>query len=290
MRSFHELKQTATFTPNSKMLINTWAPGFCCSPWPFGNEYARFDDIILLSKEMLVGGDVIDRSDLDISWPIGAFEREWAERPKFEWSDKDCSQYNNTLFFQGTDHESWKDDAVFNFPEVSASTLHPFLENKYHFRFKYLRKRIHMALTNNKEATRNGILISIRADDDSVYDPKYDFSWYMQHSHFCLVLAGNNPWSIRFYESLQAGCIPVVVSGGWMLPFHQLIDWKSVAIRIPEEFDWENINGLLEIMDMAPGELCARHRAASEIWNNYFKNDAVIFQSFLEALNIRSPS
>ena len=42
--------------------------------------------------------------------------------------------------------------------------------------------------------------------------------------------------SSRLLEALAAGAVPVVVSDGWVLPFEHdgLVDWPSVALRLPE--------------------------------------------------------
>lgn len=44
----------------------------------------------------------------------------------------------------------------------------------------------------------------------------------------------------RFLESLQNGCLPVVLSNNWEMPFADFIDWQKCALL----FDERNINGV----------------------------------------------
>uniref|UniRef100_A0A1A9VDJ9 Exostosin GT47 domain-containing protein n=1 Tax=Glossina austeni TaxID=7395 RepID=A0A1A9VDJ9_GLOAU len=37
-----------------------------------------------------------------------------------------------------------------------------------------------------------------------------------------------------FLEALQSGCIPVLLSNGWVLPFESKIDWKQAAVWADE--------------------------------------------------------
>ena len=41
------------------------------------------------------------------------------------------------------------------------------------------------------------------------------------------VLDGHYPWTIRFLDVLQHGCVPAVVSESWHPPLHRLLAWTS---------------------------------------------------------------
>lgn len=47
----------------------------------------------------------------------------------------------------------------------------------------------------------------------------------------------------RFLEVLQAGCIPVLLSNSWVLPFQSKIDWKQAAIWADERLLLQVSNG-----------------------------------------------
>ena len=48
----------------------------------------------------------------------------------------------------------------------------------------------------------------------------------VQASTFCLVVRGARLGQAVLSDALMAGCIPVIVADGYVLPFSEVLDWK----------------------------------------------------------------
>jgi hypothetical protein len=97
----------------------------------------------------------------------------------------------------------------------------------------------------------------------------------LERSRFSLCPRGSSPSSVRFWESLSAGAIPILISDNWVLPDW---DWGNTILSIPED-DFENLsyNELIDIIDKIPQEKEASMRvnclkAYQEFNQNNFKN------------------
>merc|ERR1712080_90699 len=55
----------------------------------------------------------------------------------------------------------------------------------------------------------------------------------MGNARFCLVPKGKSAWSLRLYEALFAGCVPVVLSDFWELPFEAFLHVPGFVIKWP---------------------------------------------------------
>lgn len=67
----------------------------------------------------------------------------------------------------------------------------------------------------------------------SVGGPSPGYSFFMGTSHFCLIPRGRGFWTVRLYEAFYAGCIPVLLSDDYALPFEGWLDWTTFSLKWP---------------------------------------------------------
>lgn len=125
-----------------------------------------------------------------------------------------------------------------------------------------------------------------RCDEDNREYDRYDYETLLQNSTFCLVPRGRRLGSFRFLEALQAGCIPVLLSNSWVLPFQSKIDWKQAAV-------WADERLLLQVVDISrsisPTQILSLRQQTQILWERYFSSiEKIVFTTF-EIIRERLP-
>ena len=97
----------------------------------------------------------------------------------------------------------------------------------------------------------------------------------LERSRFSLCPRGSSPSSVRFWESLAAGAIPILISDNWVLPDW---DWDNTIIVISEDnFDNLSYGDIINMIDKIPQDKEKIMRknclnAYKEFNQNNFKN------------------
>jgi hypothetical protein len=99
----------------------------------------------------------------------------------------------------------------------------------------------------------------------------------MNDTKFILCPRGAGVNSIRFFESISLGRIPVVIGNDFKMPLCDYIDWDSLIVRLNDSLD--DLDEKISAADIDSGE---KLRC---IWNNYFDR----FDRFL-SFSLDSPS
>lgn len=60
-----------------------------------------------------------------------------------------------------------------------------------------------------------------------------DYFERMGSSHFCLVPMGTSSWTNHLYEAFFAGCVPVILSDDFQVPFDDIINWPDFSVKWP---------------------------------------------------------
>ena len=101
-------------------------------------------------------------------------------------------------------------------------------------------------------------------------------------SKFVLCPRGIGPASLRLYETIEAGRVPVIISDSWV-PSPQ-IDW-SFAVKIPES----QVTSIPEILRALESEWEDRGNAARRAWLSTYAPDQ-LFNTLCNAIQQISPS
>jgi hypothetical protein len=94
------------------------------------------------------------------------------------------------------------------------------------------------------------------------------FQEVLARSRFVLCPRGRGTSSIRLYETLAAGRVPVIISDDWVAPRGP--DWAACSIRWPEG----RIEGLVEQLEEMDGDWPTMSAAAAREYDEFFAADA----------------
>ena len=106
---------------------------------------------------------------------------------------------------------------------------------------------------------------------------KLEYADLMAASKFILCPRGSGTSSIRLFEAMRAGRVPVIISDNWVPPIGP--SWDDFSLRIAQK----DINKIPEILEREEANWEKMARLARQNWEDYFAPDT-IFSYFIDQL------
>ena len=115
-------------------------------------------------------------------------------------------------------------------------------------------------------------------------------------------MSGDAPWSARLIEAMSVGCIPIIISDGWILPFQTIIDWRRLLLRFSEHSflqivrksaqkansvnDTRNNESANEILSKYyDNHFCLWHREILQTFETFFSDTRRVTQGLLSVID-----
>jgi len=162
---------------------------------------------------------------------------------------------------------------ILDLPQRSDALLTS--RREWHFEQQVYREQVH---GQSPDATRHAELA----------DEAADYAAALQQSVFALCPSGSGPNSIRLWEALGYGAIPVILADTLRLP-GDLDLWHQAALRVPETAQAvAALPARLEELRADPARLAAMQAAGQRLWQRYglpdFVNDISAWQKDLDGV------
>jgi hypothetical protein len=154
----------------------------------------------------------------------------------------------------------------------------------------YRRKAIAVIEQSKKCTTRFNIRKTFSANSKTIEgnpeQMRREFIESIQNSDLSLVVRGNGNYSLRFYEVLSLGRIPLYIDTDMPLPLSDMIDYDSCMIRV----NYRDIHTIPDVVEAfwkntTPEQYVAMQRKARAVFEEYVRPDA-FFRHFFSELSL----
>lgn len=116
-------------------------------------------------------------------------------------------------------------------------------------------------------------------DQPTQNDKREKYMESIRDTHYVLTIRGSGNYSIRLFETLAAGRIPVMIDSNQHLPFEDLVPWKELGVWVPFE-KFEQIGDYIFEFHENNGdrEFITATSRASQIFEKFLSRDATLVQ------------
>lgn len=114
--------------------------------------------------------------------------------------------------------------------------------------------------------------------DKQLQDFKQSYEELLDDTVVSLCPRGTGPSTIRIWESMASGCVPLIISDYLSMPMEKIFDWNEMAIFVPE-------NDIKNVLDYVPSveELQKMADLGRERYWKFFSNDN-LYKSIIQML------
>lgn len=198
-----------------------------------------------------------------------------------------------SLFFRSSIEASSKDISAISLPHPVEDLFHvshfEFEKCKYDVSFvgyigsSHIRFPLIKSILQTKRNIRHQIKVFPafhgHLDEETQILHKIFFKESLRDSLTVLCPAGTGKNTIRFFEVMSMGRIPILVSDDCVLPFEDIIDYSSFILRIDEN-QVEKADDIIAdwIESHSIDELISKCRISRSTWENYFAPKALVIQ------------
>ena len=114
---------------------------------------------------------------------------------------------------------------------------------------------------------------------DKTKDVRYEE--LLRDSIFAFVPRGDANFSYRLLEVMSFGCIPIILSDGWVLPFDRVLDWDTFSLNFSSDAI-SLIPGILG--SLGSDEIALRFKKVQTVYDAHFKDLPRILDTLFDEL------
>ncbi|MHA7943497.1 exostosin domain-containing protein [Formosa sp. 3Alg 14/1] len=166
---------------------------------------------------------------------------------------------------------------IFRLLRIKHIDFQPFYPSSL-LRYKYLNLLEKAKTTKTDFIYRNNYRAGVKSNQD-IEITTLEFYQNMNKNPYTFCMRGLGNFSVRFYETLAMGRIPVIINTDCKLPFSESIDWRKHCFII-DEIEIKNIESyLLNFHKSISKEDFEKIQISNRIlWETYFTRDNFFIQ------------
>lgn len=154
------------------------------------------------------------------------------------------------------------------------------------FRFKYLNILKKSPEISCDFILRNQYRAGVKTEADK-HKTSLEFFQNIHDNPYTFCMRGGGNFSVRFYETLAMGRIPILIDTDCQLPFSENIDWNKHCLIISEKEVKNLPEKLLDFhSDLTPERFLALQKENRLLWEEYFTKETFFKQLAEELKNL----